>query len=403
MSGESERKKSLRKGTRKNYNKMQNDVDGVLNPDLTDRACVDDVNNSDQQKHQHEEHELSDALSLSAEENESNVSEVEETDEDSDDELTEAEIKLELMKKEFKILQKEEKRARIAKETEELERALKSLKKSKPSKKHVTATTLRAMDDVVDEVDKLMDRNMNFNKNCGSSSEAESDVVSTASRRVKKVEQVKVNRAEKKTSGKSKTLLDSECEFPQKWPHNFLNPHFVSCKDKKSYEDLSMSEFCAAYMTILEKESEDKLMHRIAHLKELMYLSSRFKWRSVLDYHGACLLEIERGQLKWGESFQLLQSTTLAGNLLVSNNRGGAGAFNSNRSQGAGNNVGKGDGVVFCKAYQTGTCQLPSEHYGIFFGVNRLQKHICGNCWIKMRVQVAHPETSDECPLKGQQ
>ena len=111
----------------------------------------------------------------------------------------------------------------------------------------------------------------------------------------------------------------------------------------------------------------------------------------------------ERGQLKWGESFQLLQSTTLAGNLLVSNNRGGAGGFNSNRVQGAGSNLGKGDGVVFCKGYQTGTCQLPSDHYGIFYGVNRFQKHICGNCWLKSKVQLSHPETSDECPLKGQQ
>ena len=110
----------------------------------------------------------------------------------------------------------------------------------------------------------------------------------------------------------------------------------MNCKDDKTYEDLSMSEFCAAYMTILEKEGDDKLMHRIAHLKELVYLSTRYKWRSILDYHGACLLEIERGQLKWGESFQLLQSTTLAGGLLVSNNRGGASGFSANRFQNGG-------------------------------------------------------------------
>ena len=242
-------------------------------------------------------------------------------------------------------------------------------------------------------------------RNPASDSESESDVKSdviVSGRKAAKKDQG--SRAEKKTSGKSKNLLDSDCEFPQKWPHNFLNPHFVNCKDKKTYEELTMSEFCAAYMTILEKESTDKLMHKIAHLKDLMYLSTRYNWRSILDFHGACLLEIERGQLKWGESFQSLQTTTLAGGLLVSNNRGGAGGSNSNRSfsqSGAGNNsVGRSDGVVFCKGYQRGTCQQMRDHYGQFYGQSRILKHICGNCWLNTKVQVAHPEISDECPLK---
>ena len=98
------------------------------------------------------------------------------------------------------------------------------------------------------------------------------------------------------------------------------------------------------------------MMHRIAHLKELMYLSTRFKWRSVLDYHGAYLLEIERGQLKWGESFQLLQSTSLAGALLTSNNRGGAYGSSQNRTTFPGTRpAGQNDGVIFCKGYQRGT------------------------------------------------
>ena len=138
-------------------------------------------------------------------------------------------------------------------------------------------------------------------------------------------------------------------------------------------------------------------------LKELMYLSTRFKWRSVLDYHRAGLLEIERGQLKWGESFQLLQSTTLAGGLLVSNNRGGAyGSQNRTSSFGA-NPAGRSEGVVFCKNYQRGICQQPRDHYGQFYGENRLLKHICANCWLNTKVQAAHPETSDDCPLKQQQ
>ena len=36
-----------------------------------------------------------------------------------------------------------------------------------------------------------------------------------------------------------------------------------------------------------------------------MYHATTKPWRHVLNYHAACLLEIERGNLKWGDNFQL--------------------------------------------------------------------------------------------------
>ena len=405
MSSDSELHMTLRQRKKKDYNKMQNgDVDGALNDSPKIRACVGST--SSQQQQQQNDNGGSDLIfpGISDEVSVKSISGSDESDDESDVELREAELKLHLMKKQHKALQKQAKRVRIAEETAELEKSLKNLQKGKSgNKKNVTAASLRSMDEVVDEVDRLMDQNMNFKCNTGSASDAESDVVSSGKKLAKNSDQLKGNRQEKKTSGKSKCLLESDCEFPQKWPHNFLNPHFVSCKDKKSYEDLSMAEFCAAYMTILEKENGEKVMHRIAHLKELMYLSTRFKWRSVLDYHGACLLEIERGQLKWGESFQLLQSTTLAGALLASNNRGGAYGSSQNRTTFLGTKpAGQNDGVIFCKGYQRGTCQQTRDHYGLFYGESRLLKHICANCWLNLKVQSAHPETSDDCPLKQQ-
>ena len=311
-------------GTKKDYSKIANGVDDTLADADDDNACVGTRRSKQKQTEDGDRNGggvLNRARNSDTNEIEENVSEEEEIEdnEDSDEELKIAEAKLELMKKEQKILQKQAKRARILRETAELEKSLQSLRKSnsKSKKTVVTAATLRSMDDVVDEVDRLMDKNMNIKSvDDSSSSEAESDVVSSSStsglKSRKQVKEVKGRKADVKTSGKSKNFLNSDCQFPQKWPHNFLNPHFVSSKEK-SFEDLTMSEFCAGFLTILERESEEKRMYRIAHLKELMYLSSRFKWRNILDYHGACLLEIERGQLKWGDSFQILQSTTLAG------------------------------------------------------------------------------------------
>ena len=121
-----------------------------------------------------------------------------------------------------------------------------------------------------------------------------------------------------------------------------------------------------------------------------MYLATKYQWRCVSNYHAACLLEIERGHLKWGDSFQLLQSTTLAGGFL-----------SSNRSSN-GSGPSKEEGVLFCVGYQRGTCQQVSDHQGFFKGETRMLKHICAKCWRKNRKIASHPETSENCPAKDE-
>ena len=369
-----------------NNNKHDDGSGGILNSEVI-------IGNSDDSENQESQYEA-------ASESEEN-----------DDDLLAAERNLQLLKKKHQVLQQQSKRARIKRETAEVEKALKQLEKEngkhKIKKSNVTAKSLRAMDEVVSEVDRLMDRHMNIKAaDSSSGEEEESDVLSVCDssggvRRNKKkeVKPLKQKQPEKKVSGKSKNSLNSDIRFPQKWPHSGLNPLFVNSREK-NYEDLSISEFCAGYLTILEDEDcEERRAYRTAHLKELMYLSTRFRWRCVLDYHGACLMEIERGHLKWGSSFQMLQSTTLSGGFLPQNNRGAASAGGGGFNRGNQNS----EGTVFCKGYQGGTCQQPKDHYGLFYGQNKLLRHICAKCWQNLKVHSNHPETSDECPLKGQQ
>ena len=90
----------------------------------------------------------------------------------------------------------------------------------------------------------------------------------------------------------------------------------------------------------------------------------------------------------------MLKSTVLAGSSLLSHgsrSSGSAGVFNSNKPEG---------GVVFCRNYQRGTCQQTRDHMGLFYGENRLSKHICANCWLKDKKSAAHPEIAEECPHK---
>ena len=161
---------------------------------------------------------------------------------------------------------------------------------------------------------------------------------------------------------------------------------------------LSIAEFCAGYSAILEFSTGEERKHRISHLKELMFLATRFTWRAILNYHGACLMEIERGHLSWGDSFLVLQSTTLAGSASIHSNSGSGNGRSTSSFGGA--NAAKSDSVLFCNKYQKGICPQARDHYGYFYGENRMLKHICAACWNKGRKLENHPETAEECPNK---
>ena len=67
------------------------------------------------------------------------------------------------------------------------------------------------------------------------------------------------------------------------------------------YEELTLAEFVAGYGQILLSPdlSEVERSSRLKHLVSLMYFSQLYDWQAVLSFHGAVLLEIERGLLKW--------------------------------------------------------------------------------------------------------
>ena len=72
----------------------------------------------------------------------------------------------------------------------------------------------------------------------------------------------------KHRSGKTKKVT-SYVEYPQEWPHAHLSLHFVN--KKKTYEQLSVEEFCAGYTSILENVKSRKLLsHQLSHLKDIM-------------------------------------------------------------------------------------------------------------------------------------
>ena len=385
--------RKLRSNTRKDYARMA-DLDGDLVEDQEPGFSDYENNNKDGGEIINNEFVLSDQDS----DVDSNAAE------SSDEDILSAKEQLRVLKSKQKELAKEAKLSKIAEETKNVRRSIEKLSATsagkKKSRKNVNIASLRKMDDVVANVDRLMDEKLKIYRL--NSSESEDGVndqpfersVSRSRRGVNKSSEKEDSRARGGgKAGKSKNV-NSFVDFPQEWPDSHLNVHFGS--RKKEYSELSMAEFCAGYATILEFTGGIEKAHRISHLKDLMYLSSKFTWKSILNYHGACLTELERGHLKWGDSFLSLQSTILAGSALLSQNGGPSGRSMSS----GGSNSSKSDATLFCRNYQRGNCQQSRDHYGYFYGENRLLKHICATCWQKDRKVSNHPETSDECPRK---
>ena len=215
-----------------------------------------------------------------------------------------------------------------------------------------------------------------FLETSDSSSESSEEEVKRSSRRKRKDK-----KSRKKRSGKD-SKMTSYVKYPQEWPHAHLSLHFVN-KSRK-YDDLTIQEFCAGYCSILDEVDGKELKYRVQHLRELMYLSTIYRWECVLSYHAACLLEIERGHFRWGDSFQTLQMTTLAGGVLQKPDH-------ANRTNESGP-------VFFCKNYQRGICEETSDHIGDYNGTSRFLRHICAICWLQSRKKAPHSEM--ECSAR---
>ena len=314
-----------------------------------------------------------------------------------DDALVKAKQKLKKLKSDERKIRREEKLRKIEEETKRLQKSLKQKKRSRK----VTTSDLRSMENVRYDVDKFMDnKKLNFKNQSDTDSEgvtsAGTSDESSETDSDKDVKKKKETSSEKKKKSGKESKLTSYVKFPQKWPHSHLKHHFVA-KNKK-YDDLSLAEFCAGYLSILRKCKSSK-MARIEHLEDLMYHATTKPWRNVLNYHAACLLEIERGNLKWGDNFQIhgVGSMTLFGaGAHGSNSRGSTQYSEGNGRQ---QNSGNDERVWFCKNFQRGTCTFTRDHYGQALGHNHLLKHICAKCWLTVKKQSPHSEESESCPL----
>lgn len=90
--------------------------------------------------------------------------------------------------------------------------------------------------------------------------------------------------------------------FPQRWPHIFAQG------EPKLYSDLTLAEFCAGYIAILQQHPDNQEA-LLSHFHDLMILASSYKWSAVCSFHYKVLRSIELGLMKWGDSFEPFKQT----------------------------------------------------------------------------------------------
>ena len=96
----------------------------------------------------------------------------------------------------------------------------------------------------------------------------------------------------------------STIKKPQLWPHNHLDPHFVSHMPK--FKDISWDQLVAGEVaSILQAKSHAQAMGRLHLLKQLAYWKLRSgNQYKVQQLYMAVVRAIEEGESSWSSTFQ---------------------------------------------------------------------------------------------------
>ena len=245
----------------------------------------------------------------------------------------------------------------------------------------VSLPELRAMQDLSQQADR---RVAQLGLVDSSESDSDHDDVE-ASARVRAKDKSASNGGGKSLKSGKESKITTTVLYPQLWPHSFLS--LTNARRDIKYDELTLEEFVAGYGQILQSPDivEIERSARLKHLVSLMYFAQQYEWQAVLSFHGAVLLEIERGLLKWGDSLFHLESRTLYGHPKAPQSSTSGGSSTSSTT------------VLYCRDFQRQQCSFNQAHYGYLRGERKWLRHICSDCWVQSRKQEQHRAGSSEC------
>ena len=215
----------------------------------------------------------------------------------------------------------------------------------------VTLPELRAMQDLSQKADR---RVAQLGLADSSASDSDHDEVKPPAH-VRAKDSSASNGGGKSLKSGKESKITTTFLYPQLWPDSFLS--LTNARRDIKYDDLTLEEFVAGYGQILQSPDlpEMKRSARLKHLVSLMYFAQQYEWQAVLSFHGAVLLEIERGLLKWGDSLFHLESRTLYGHPKMPKSSTSGGSSTSSTT------------VLYCRDFQRHQCSFNQAHYGYLF------------------------------------
>ena len=270
-------------------------------------------------------------------------------------------------------------RLKVNKEIQELKKELASLDSPQATggAPKVTIKDLRKMNSLKSVVDSNLEPTYFDDEDNEDSQEEISETKSS-------------HKTRKIKSGKAAKSSEISVKTPQHWPHSFVPGQISDHKDTE-YKDLTMTQFVAGYCSIIvhlisrheNLTAQSEIVHRLRHLKSLMCFAYSYPWECILDIHHEVLVELERGNRKWGDNFSDIESL----NLLL-----------QRKSKTSKTDKKK---YWFCASYQRGSCTKKSPHSAVIGNERKMVRHICATCYLKDKIASEHPETSDECPHRN--
>lgn len=193
-----------------------------------------------------------------------------------------------------------------------------------------------------------------------------------------------------KSGKEAKTTDNVKCTL--KWPHTAVK--YNVGQKQAAYSELDFASLVAGEISVINSADTPVVEKygRLELLKTTAYHSRTFQWQDVLNFHGTCLLEIEKGERTWGgrETFLTVEASTLYAQPIKATNTWQSDKPSEGRRW-------------FCKPFQTGKCKHNGSHEAMVQGRVRRVDHICATCLQKDRAVMSHAETSPDCPHHDRQ
>ncbi len=178
------------------------------------------------------------------------------------------------------------------------------------------------------------------------------------------------------------------------WPHTQLRFQYLNNKTRYDKLDLALLTAGETQHLLVNRVSHEETVGRLHLLQRVAYHSKAYTWVACLNFHGAVLLDIERGLRSWSDTdFQALEASCLYQNPISK------APSKSNPSSKSVPKLEPRD-TYFCSDYNRGQCSRAGGHDAMVLGRQRKVLHICARCWIEDKAKKDHPETAPTCPQR---